>query len=131
MTILRSNLKKKEHWEGVGRPCFMPCPNVFTTRSLGFLFYTLKRLDYMISKYPYIAAVQRISEMKQCSPSPRLYPVAIKWSSTLVTSHLCLYLENGPHWCRLGYKIPGDKLSRSNYSCYPGVQLQFMAITYD
>lgn len=87
---MRSNLKKqKDHWEEVERPSSTHSQSNFTTRSLGFLFYALRKLDYIVSKDPSIATVQEFFNWK-CSPSPRPYPVAIKWSLTLVTSH-CAY----------------------------------------
>lgn len=86
-TILRRKLKtQREHWEAVGRPSIIHSQSNYTTRSLGFLFYALRKSDYIVSKDPYIATVQEFFNW-QCSPSPRPYPIAIKWSLTLVTSH--------------------------------------------
>lgn len=50
----------------------MTCPGGFTTRSLGFLFYTKMRLDYMISRDSSRGAMQPVSELKVFSLSQAL-----------------------------------------------------------
>ena len=54
---MRNNLKKRI-LEGSQKTVLYASSKCFYRRRLGFLFYTKKRLDYMISKDFSIAAVQ-------------------------------------------------------------------------